>query len=272
MSSETIRRRKKTTNRTKVARDREGAGLSVERIFLIMEMLAESGRPQTLTEIAIGLGLPKSSLLKLLRSLANLGYLSEDPASKTYFPSLRVCNLGKRIEDLLVGHNEHLSMLEDIRDAVGETVGLATQHGIYSQYHSSLPGPQQLSFNLTDGVCYPIHVSAAGRALMSAMNEADFEKLTYRIQRVRDTGVPPVDVDQLRKDIQRIRRRGFATTDSKRTTNVLSIAKLLPLPDGVRPIAVSIGGPKTRMKSNQRKIVDRMTEVIEHYYPPPNGE
>lgn len=248
--------------------DREGAGLSVERIFLILEMLADSGRPQTLTEIALRLGLPKSSLLKLLRSLSNLGYLSEDPSSKTYFPSLGICNLGKRIEDLLVGHNEHLPMLEDIRDAVGETVGLATQNGIYAQYHSCLPGRRPLTLNHTDGVRYPIHRSAAGRALLSALSDADFDKLLYRINKVHDEQFDDVDPERLRRDIRRFARRGFATSDRAFATDVLSIAKLLPLPDGVRPIAVSIGGQKSRMKTNQKEIVKILGGVIERYYPP----
>jgi len=255
------------TDRAKTKLEREGAGLSVERVFLILEMLAAAGRPKTLTEISVGLNLPKSSLLKLLRSLSNLGYLSENPVSKTYFPSLGVCNLGKRIEDLLVGHNEHVSMLEDLRDAVGETVGLATQHGVFSQYHSCLAGPQQLNFNLTDGVRYPIHVSAAGRALMSAMGDDEFEKLAYRIENARHPGFEDVDIDRLRREVRQIRKRGFATSDSRFVTNIHSLAKLLPLRSGARPIAVSIGGPKTRIKANKKQILETLSDVIAQYYP-----
>ncbi len=257
------------TKRTPRA-DREAAGLSVERVFLILETLAASGKPQTLTEIAIRLGLPKSSLLKLLRSLSNLGYLNEDPSSKTYFPSLGVCNLGRRIENLLIGHNEHQSMLEDIRDAVGETVGLATQHGLYAQYHSCLPGYQPLTLNLTEGVRYPIHKSAAGRALISAMNDAEFDKLLHRIQKARDEEFADVDPQRLKRDIRRVAKRGFATSDSVYATNVMSIAKLLPLPAGVRPIAVSIGGPTTRLKANRDEIANILSGVIEQYYPEQN--
>ena len=253
---------------SKPAVDRDGAGLSVERIFLILETLAESGRPQTLTEIALGLDLPKSSLLKLLRGLSNLGYLSEDPSSKTYFPSLGICNLGKRIEDLLVGHNEHLSMLEAIRDAASEAVSLATQHGVYAQYHSCLPGIQPLTLNLTDGVRYPIHRSAAGRALLGALSDADFDKLLYRFNKVRDEQFADVDPDKLRRDVKRFARRGFATSDSAIASNLLSIAKLLPLPEGVRPIAVSVGGQKSRMKAKQKEIVEILSGVIDSYYPP----
>lgn len=246
---------------------RESAGLSVERVFLILEALAESGRPQTLTELAMSLQLPKSSLLKLLRSLSNLGYLSEDPSGKTYFPSLGICNLGKRVENLLVGHNEHQSMLEDIRDAVGETVGLATQHGVFAQYHSCLPGQQPLTLNLTDGVRYPLHQSAAGRALLSAMSDNDFEKLLYRMTKSSSEIFSDLDPDRLRKAVRRFARQGFATSDSAIATSVLSVAKLLPLPDGARPIALSIGGPKSRMKSNQKSIVETMDRVIDQYYP-----
>lgn len=247
--------------------EREGAGLSVERVFLILEALAESGEPQTLTELAIRLGLPKSSLLKLLRSLSSLGYLSEDPSSKSYFPSLGICNLGRRIENLLVGHNEHLSMLEELRDATKETVGLATQHGLFAQFHSCLPGHQPLTLTLTDGVRYPIQKSAAGRAIVSAMSDEDREKLIRRIQKSDDENFADFDPQRFRRDIRRIAKRGFATSDSISAAKVMSIAKLLPLPEGVRPIAVSIGGPVARIRANQTEVLEALSRIIDQYYP-----
>ncbi|MEM6832031.1 MAG: IclR family transcriptional regulator C-terminal domain-containing protein [Pseudomonadota bacterium] len=245
---------------------KDGSGLSVERVFLILERLAEHGKPMTLTELSVALNLPKSSLLKLLRGLTSLGYVDEDLQSKSYFPSLKVCTLGKQVEDLLIGHSGHIAMLEEIRDATGESVSLAVQHGVHAQFHNGLHGHHQITFNISDGLRFPIHVAAAGRVLLSVMPEADLDKLAARIRRSGVYPDTPIDLKSLKAELRRIRERGYATSDKRVTANVMSIGILLPRPDSVKPVALSVGGPKSRISKNEKDIVAAVKNVFAGYY------
>lgn len=244
----------------------EGTTLSVERVFRVLEVLSERKSPMTLTEISYSLDLAKSSALKLLRGMTHLGYLTEDPRAKTYFPSLKVCQLGRAVETLLIGHHDHISMLEELRDVTEESVSLAMQQGNLVEFSDTLQGPQPLAFNATKGMRYPIYISAAGRVMLADMPEHELERLAKRITEHPYDQYPAFDYPTFLKDAAEIRKQGFATTHPNSPGNVMSIAKLLPTPLKGRRIAVSVGGPRDRMAERRDWVVNQIDKIIERYY------
>lgn len=244
----------------------EGTTLSVERVFRVMEVLSENSSPMTLTEISLSLDLAKSSALKLLRGMTHLGYLTEDPKSKTYFPSLKICQLGRAVEALLIGHHEHISMLEDLRDATEESVGLAMQQGNLVEFSDTLQGPHPLTFNAAKGMRYPIYISAAGRVILASMSKIDLERLARRINDHPYDQYPPFELSEFLKSAEKIREQGYATTNPNSPGSVMSIAKLLPSPVAGRRIAVSVGGPKERMMARRDFVLEQIDRVIAQYY------
>lgn len=239
------------------------AGLSVERIFLVLDRLATTKRPMTLTEISQDLKLPKSSMLKLLRKMARQGYLAEDPVKRTYFPSLRISNIGQDIEYAMLTRHWPRMMLENLRDRCGESVAVAIRHGIMTEYHCCLPGRFDLTFNLMAGLRYPLYISAAGRAILSALPDGEIDRLVGRIRKARLAEFAPLDRMPLYQDIADIRQRGYATTAPAASPNVMSIAKVLPTPQFMRPMAVTVGGPKDRILGNKDSILRDIEEAIE---------
>lgn len=244
----------------------EGTTLSVERVFRVLEVMAENTSPMTLTEISISLDLAKSSALKLLRGMTHLGYLTEDPRSKTYFPSLKICQLGRSVETLLIGHHDHMTMLEELRDLTEESVGLAMQQGNLVEFSDTLQGPHPLTFNATKGMRYPIYISAAGRVMLADMSRADLEKLAKRVANHPFEQYPPFDYEAFLESVDEIRTQGYAITHPESPGSVMSIAKLLPTPFSGRRIAVSVGGPRERMAARRDFVVSKMDEVIARYY------
>src|SRR5262245_46289673 len=69
--------------------------LSIQKAFRILEHLAERS-PQGVTEIAAALGLEKSSVSRLLKGLADLGYLTPSARRGQYEVSPRVLVLAQR--------------------------------------------------------------------------------------------------------------------------------------------------------------------------------
>lgn len=244
----------------------EGTTLSVERVFRVLEAMSNNAAPMTLTEISLSLNLAKSSALKLLRGMTHLGYLTEDPRTKTYFPSLKICQLGRSVETLLVGHDDHISMLEELRDLTEESVGLAMQQGSYVEFSAMLQGPHPLTFNATKGMRYPIYISAAGRVMLADMSPSNLEKFAKRIGSHPLDRYPPFDYTAFLESADQIRNQGYATTNPESPGSVLSIAKLLPTPFSGRRIAVSVGGPKERMVERREMVVKCIDEVVSRYY------
>lgn len=243
------------------------AGRSVERVFLVLEKLTRNQSPMTLTELSNGLDLPKSSMLKLLHRMTSLGYLSEDPITRTYFPSPKICNLGRTADLLHLSLHKTRMMLTDLRDATGESVSLAIRHGVMAEYHGSLPGFHDLTFNLSDGLRYPLYIAAAGRVILSDMTDEEVEGLSDRIAKAQSPEWTPFRLPTLLQELSQIREQGFATTEPLSAQNVMSIAKILPMKAGKQRVSLSIGGVKDRVIANQNESVAQMDRVIAQYFP-----
>src|SRR5438270_7437279 len=66
---------------------------SLERGLSILELLPRTRGGLTLSQLTRHLGIPKSSVYCLLRTLEAAGYVCRDPATSKYRLSLRVCAL-----------------------------------------------------------------------------------------------------------------------------------------------------------------------------------
>ena len=65
---------------------------SAERIFQVMEMLADHGE-MGLMEISTALGLHKSTVHRLLMSLVYMGYAKQDEVSQKYMLSYKIVSM-----------------------------------------------------------------------------------------------------------------------------------------------------------------------------------
>ena len=96
---------------------------SAERIFQVMEMLADHGE-MGLMEISTALGLHKSTVHRLLMSLVYMGYAKQDEVSQKYMLSYKIVSMaGKMLDrmDILQVAKPYMERLSDIS---GETVHL----------------------------------------------------------------------------------------------------------------------------------------------------
>ena len=69
---------------------------SAERIFQVLEMLAEHGE-MGLMEISTELGLHKSTVHRLLMSLIYMGYAKQDETTQKYMLSYKIVSMAGKI-------------------------------------------------------------------------------------------------------------------------------------------------------------------------------
>jgi len=93
---------------------------ALSRGLAVLRALAPDG-PQTLEQLARASGWPKSSLLRLLRSLAAFGAVRRDPATKRYHALLTLTPLGDAGPGLL---EQAAPALDALCSAAGQTTEL----------------------------------------------------------------------------------------------------------------------------------------------------
>ncbi|WP_339710423.1 IclR family transcriptional regulator C-terminal domain-containing protein [uncultured Sphingosinicella sp.] len=181
--------------------------------------------------------------------------------SRTYLPTMRIALLGSWVATDLFGGLNILRVMEDLRDATGETVVLAARSDLQVQYVHVVHSNEALQFAVAPGTLRPLATSGFGRLLLSAEKTADIEATIRRIDARRASHEAKINQRELMADLEAVRDQGFATSDSRVTPGVCTMGVLLlPTPFG-RRFALGVGGPSARISSKSIAILGFLREA-----------
>jgi DNA-binding IclR family transcriptional regulator len=235
---------------------------SAERVFAVLELFRNQQSALTATEICKHLKYPKSSADALLKSLVTLGYLTMDPSTVRYFPSLRVTKLGDWLPDMLLGGGYTLSMLNELHSLTGETVTLSMPNELSMQFITAIPGTFPMSLTINEGLTVPIFATAVGIAHLATRSDPEIHKLVKQSNRQAVLSEHRVDVDELSAEIETARANGYALAYDRILTDTGAIAMALPVNQLDRALVVAIGGLSSRIKTHQTQIIQKMRQAI----------
>lgn len=247
---------------------RELAGVikSAKRALELFDYFAECRRPLSVTDIVRGLDYPQSSASALLKSLTKLGYLDYDRYQRLYMPTLRVALFGGWVQDELFSHKSLSHLIDELRIASGaQTIILGMQNDIYVQYIHMVQSPRQdiPAWYIKPGSLRPLCRSATGRILLSRKSDVEVQQLLWRINAEEEPD-RRLQVGDLLKELDLIRREGYAYTEGMVTPHTGVIAVEMPTPPSQPPMALGIGGPIDILRQEK----DRYLELLRHALQP----
>lgn len=234
---------------------------SAARAIQVLEFFDTVRRASPVAEVADHFGWPHSSTSALMRSLVSLGYLHFDAGARTYIPSMRVALLGDWLHGPMLSHGKLSQLLEQLNHATGETVVLAAQNGLHSQYLRVLQGTNTLRMHLQIGTLRPLLSSGTGRMLLTQMDDGTIRKLTRKFNLAGDEA-HPVNAEELLRQVAEDRARGYAVSMNQVTPHATLIAMLLPTRPTEKPLAIGIAGLTDRLIANEERYVRTMREAI----------
>ena len=159
--------------------DHDDIHQTVRRATAMLEAIWASNVPSRLADVARATQLDRSTALRLLHSLEELGYVHRDDRTKTYRIGYMAQRLGARPQLIAVNLALALPMLQDLAATTGETVVAATLEGVSVLFHLCLPGVgQDRPLGVRIGVAQSAHASAFGKALLGNLS-ADAIRLLY---------------------------------------------------------------------------------------------
>ena len=136
----------------------------LDKAFSTLEVLARTGRALTLAELAEESRLPKPTLHRILRSLRDLGYVTQNERS-AYELTERLESLRVHGRDAVV-RDKALPLMRRLHKAFDETVNLALLEGIYVRYVHVLETTQALRWIVKPGARDAFHTTALGLSLI----------------------------------------------------------------------------------------------------------
>ena len=236
---------------------------SAARVFEVFELLREEARPLTATAIGRRLSYPKSSTNALLKSLVAMGYLSFEPDGLTYFPTLRLTDLGHWLPAALLGSGDMLSMLEELRDATSETVTLSMHSDLSMQFLRVLPGTFPISLRVTEGYLAPLFGTGVGIAFLSTRSDADIEQFAERFRRARGRRRSSFDLDAVLDEVRTARQRGYVAAYDRLLADTGAIAMPMPTQVDGQTLVVAVAGLGDRIRRNEKTILRSMRRAMD---------
>jgi DNA-binding IclR family transcriptional regulator len=195
------------------------------RALRVLRFLAAQPEPAPLDRIARACGLPRSTAYHLVTAMIEEGFVVHLPDEHRFGLGVAAFEVGsgyRRQEPL-----QRISRrtLTDLVDRTGETAHLAVLHGRDVLYvvEERAPGRPPL---VTDvGVRLPAHLTASGRAILSALPSTQVRALYPDPTAFVDRhGTGPRTLSALRSLLSDTRRRGFATEEGEVTPGYASVA------------------------------------------------
>ena len=230
---------------------------SARRTLEILELFSLLHRSASVKEISQTLGYPQSSTSVLLAGLARLGYLEQDPADRTYRPTLKVMLLSGWSQDQLIGEGSLVRRLDELRHSTGLAVLLAMRWGIRAQYLITLR-PSSGTYSLRAGVVRPIGRTGVGKALLMQLSEAEASKILRRANAEEPDLASRVSVAGVLADLRASRARGWTESNGAFVAHMNTIAMPLPILPKHPPLAVAVGVPMTNSDALRPQVVSAL--------------
>ena len=230
------------------------------RGLAILEAMADAGEPLGPTRLADAVELDKATVGRLLFTLGVAGYVRQDDQGR-YALTSKLLQLTQHISlepELTACARPHLI---DLRDATAETVHLGVLDGDRVVYIDKIEGRHPVRLVSAVGQSMPMHTTALGKAALAWMTPRECERRLPRLPLPPRTDRSLTNVEALREDLARTRRRGFAVDDRENEEQASCVGAAILGRDGAPVGMVSVSGPSARILARLEEFGQRCADT-----------
>lgn len=207
-----------------------GGDTPTMRLIALLEVIAAKDQRHSLQGLVEATGLPKPTLHRMLQQLESAGLLRREGDGRHYGTGTRLRRLA---ENLLFNDSHHgarHAVLRRLVDQVGESCNITALAGGEVVYLDRVETAAPLRFYLHPGSRVPVHCSASGKVFLAQMAPEQRKRLLAHAPLERYTANTLTDLAKLERDVQRVRKDGYALDDEEFLPGLLCIAVPVPSP------------------------------------------
>jgi IclR family transcriptional regulator, acetate operon repressor len=216
---------------------------SIDRVFALLEAIADAGGEAGLTELSRQTGLQGPTIHRLLQTIAQSGYVRRE-ANRRYLLGPRLIRLGEVAQQPISRWAR--PYLAGLVAATGETANLAMLDGDMIMYVAQAPSSHSMRMFTDVGRRVRPHATGVGKAILADLPREHVLKMLNRIGLPARTPRTITDLDQFLSELDGIGARGYAIENGELELAVRCIAVAVPQITSPR-YAVSISGPDSRI-------------------------
>ncbi len=196
---------------------------AVDRAARLLDVLESEGRPLTISELARALAINKGTTRDLLETLRAHALLDRDEASKTYRLGPRLARLGMAALGQLDLSSVARPFMAELAERVNGAVLLVVPHGDRATIVDKVDrGSVAVEVSATVGQRLRLAAGACGKIFLLDLSEADRARYLAELTHVTPRTI--TDVAAYSRELEVVRRRGYATDDEEYVTGVRATA------------------------------------------------
>jgi IclR family pca regulon transcriptional regulator len=217
---------------------------SLERGLAVLSAF-RSGRPLLgVSELGREVGLSRSTTHRYVATLATLGYLQQDVATKKYRLGPRVLDLGFSAIHSMELREISAPHLQQLSDETGYTVNMGVLDGTDVVYvercRSSRLGQRAIDLNLHVGSRLPAYCTSMGKILLASLQREERDALLDQME-LRQRGPNTLTARRaLVAELERVRKEGLAINNEELAYGLRSIAAPVLSQSGVTVAAINL--------------------------------
>jgi IclR family pca regulon transcriptional regulator len=239
---------------------------SATRVLDLLEMLASSPMPMGVSEVARRMEIPKSSAHMLLSTLEQRQYVICDEARRfALHPMFSACAgswVGGFRATLMHVARKSMARLAQV---TGETSFLAVprEDGTTLYYIDKVLSPQEVRCDAELYAPRALHSNSLGLVLLAFQPQARTEAFLRDAELVRFTPKTICDPEELRRELESVRARGYATTKDANTIGAAGASAPIFDLKGDVVAALNVSAPTARFAAILRHATTELVREAE---------
>jgi DNA-binding IclR family transcriptional regulator len=235
-------------------------------VLQVLEQFSVSPHPLTNGEVAARLGVPTSSMHRLLQKLTRLGFLEVEASSAAYSVSSSLSALGRRLADISGYLPPLRSTMSALRAQTGGTVTVWLSTGVHMRLSAILVGRVPGTGTTALGELRE-PFSTPGLAMATTYSSEQLRQLT---QVARRRGIPLGRRFRTMRDIKsavrQVSERGYAVGFNMRADGFGMIAWPVPMRrDQQRFGVIAVGMLVSELRSREDELAAGVTRLLQRY-------
>jgi DNA-binding IclR family transcriptional regulator len=239
---------------------------AIDRALNVLECLSQSRKGYSVSELSRRLGLPKSSVHLILRTLERRGYLQKQSVGGRYKFGMKLVALSRTALDGVELRDEARPALAALAQRTALTVHMGVLERSEIVIIERIESASPIRVVSWIGRRMDLNSTAVGKALIAYLPETEFEAQVRPSQLTRHNDRTIGSMAALRKELERVRQLGYSLCDEEDEIGVRCVGAPVLNGRGHAIAAISVAGttlqiPPERLEELGRAVQEAAAEI-----------
>ncbi|QAY68460.1 IclR family transcriptional regulator [Paenibacillus protaetiae] len=197
----------------------------ISKAIVILDYLVPQGSEKeiSVTELSRELDMPVQSVHRILNSLSEHGFVSQNNKTKKYKLGLSIMKYGFLMWDSLMLRSIARPFMEELLRQTKETIYLSARENTEGVYIDCIESPQILRISEPIGLRLPLYIGASNRAILAHMPRSARDTILEQADWSSIPSLKPLSREVIEADLEQTQKLGYAISNGEATDGTTGI-------------------------------------------------